>query len=259
MKVKLKVENLSKIFEFNGNYVKALDNINLEVYENEFLTVMGPSGCGKTTLLRIIAGLDYPTEGRVLLDGREVKGPGADRGVVFQQYTLMPWRTVLKNVTFGLELKGIPKKERIEIAKKYIKLVGLEGFENAYPYQLSGGMQQRVAIARTLANDPEIVLMDEPFAALDAQTRNILQNELLKIWQKQKKTVFFVTHSIDEAVYLSDRVVVLTARPGRIKEIIKIDLERPRDRTSIEFLEYRKKILEILKDEVLKTLKLKNI
>ena len=206
-------------------------------------------------MLRIIAGLDYPTEGKVLLDGREVREPGADRGVVFQQYTLMPWRTVLKNVTFGLELKGIPKNERIEIAKKFIKMVGLEGFEDAYPYQLSGGMQQRVAIARTLANNPEIVLMDEPFAALDAQTRNILQNELLKIWEKEKKTVFFVTHSVDEAVYLSDRVVVLTARPGKIKEIVEIDLERPRDRTSIEFLEYRKKILNILKDEVLKSLK----
>jgi NitT/TauT family transport system ATP-binding protein len=166
----------------------------------------------------------------------------------------MPWRTVLKNVTFGLELKGISKNERIEIARRFIKMVGLEGFEDAYPYQLSGGMQQRVAIARTLANDPEIVLMDEPFAALDAQTRNILQNELLRIWEQEKKTVFFVTHSVDEAVYLSDRVAVLTARPGRIKEIVEIDLERPRDRTSVEFLEYRKKILSILKDEVLKSL-----
>ena len=173
---------------------------------------------------------------------------------MFQQYTLMPWRTVLKNVTFGLELKGISKNERIEIARRFIKMVGLEGFEDAYPYQLSGGMQQRVAIARTLANDPEIVLMDEPFAALDAQTRNILQNELLRIWEQEKKTVFFVTHSVDEAVYLSDRVAVLTARPGRIKEIVEIDLERPRERTSVEFLEYRKKILNILKDEVLKSL-----
>ncbi|WP_423792292.1 ABC transporter ATP-binding protein [Methanocaldococcus indicus] len=255
MNVKLKIENLTKIFEYNRNKVKALENINLDVYENEFLTVMGPSGCGKTTLLRIIAGLDKPTEGKILLDGREVKGPGADRGVVFQQYTLMPWRTVLKNVTFGLEIKGIPKNERIEIAKKFIKMVGLEGFEDAYPWQLSGGMQQRVAIARTLANNPEIVLMDEPFAALDAQTRVILQNELLKIWEKDKKTVFFVTHSIDEAIYLSDRVVVLTARPGRIKDIVKIDLPRPRDRTSVEFLEYKRKIYDILKEEVIKALK----
>ncbi|WP_457611795.1 ABC transporter ATP-binding protein [Methanocaldococcus sp.] len=252
---KLVVENVSKVYEFNGNRVEALKNINLEIEENEFFTVMGPSGCGKTTLLRIIAGLENPTTGRVLLDGREVKGPGADRGVVFQQYTLMPWRTVLKNVTFGLELKGIPKKEREEIAKKFIEMVGLKGFENAYPHQLSGGMQQRVAIARTLANDPEVVLMDEPFAALDAQTRAILQNELLKIWEKDKKTVFFVTHSIDEAIYLSDRVAIMTARPGRIKEIIKIDLERPRDKNSVEFLEYRKKIVNILKEEVLKTIK----
>ena len=252
---KLVIENVSKVYEFNGNRVEALKNINLEIEENEFFTVMGPSGCGKTTLLRIIAGLENPTTGRVLLDGREVKGPGADRGVVFQQYTLMPWRTVLKNVTFGLELKGIPKKEREEIAKKFIEMVGLKGFENAYPHQLSGGMQQRVAIARTLANDPEVVLMDEPFAALDAQTRAILQNELLKIWEKDKKTVFFVTHSIDEAIYLSDRVAIMTARPGRIKEIIKIDLERPRDKNSVEFLEYRKKIVNILKEEVLKTIK----
>ncbi len=255
MEVKLKVVNLSKVFEFNGNKIKALENINLDVYENEFLTVMGPSGSGKTTLLRIIAGLEKPTEGKILLDGKEVKGPGADRGVVFQQYTLMPWRTVLKNVTFGLELKKIPKNERIKIAKKFIKIVGLEGFEDAYPWQLSGGMQQRVAIARTLANNPEIVLMDEPFAALDAQTRVIMQNELLKIWESEKKTVFFVTHSIDEAIYLSDRVVILTARPGKIKDIIEIDLDRPRDRTSVEFLKYRKIIYDILKEEVIKTIK----
>ncbi|WP_456419479.1 ABC transporter ATP-binding protein [Methanocaldococcus infernus] len=252
---KLIIENVSKVFKLEDKEVKALDNINLEIKENEFFTVMGPSGCGKTTLLRIIAGLEKPSSGKVLLDGKEVKGPGADRGVVFQQYTLMPWRTVLKNVTFGLELKGLPKEEREKIAKKFIELVGLKGFENAYPHQLSGGMQQRVAIARTLANNPEIVLMDEPFAALDAQTRAILQNELLKIWEKDKKTVFFVTHSIDEAIYLSDRVAIMTARPGRIKEIVEIDLERPRDKNSVEFLKYRKKIVEILKEEVLKTIK----
>ncbi|ADG13381.1 ABC transporter related protein [Methanocaldococcus infernus ME] len=252
---KLIIENVSKVFKLEDKEVKALDNINLEIKENEFFTVMGPSGCGKTTLLRIIAGLEKPSSGKVLLDGKEVKGPGADRGVVFQQYTLMPWRTVLKNVTFGLELKGLPKEERERIAKKFIELVGLKGFENAYPHQLSGGMQQRVAIARTLANNPEIVLMDEPFAALDAQTRAILQNELLKIWEKDKKTVFFVTHSIDEAIYLSDRVAIMTARPGRIKEIVEIDLERPRDKNSVEFLKYRKKIVEILKEEVLKTIK----
>ncbi|ENN95810.1 ABC transporter releated protein [Methanocaldococcus villosus KIN24-T80] len=253
--IKLKIEGLTKVFDVDGKKITALDDINLEVYKNEFLTVVGPSGCGKTTLLRIIAGLDKPTKGRILLDGKEIKGPGADRGVVFQQYTLLPWRNVIDNIAFGLELRGVPKKERYEIARKFIKLMGLEGFEKAYPYQLSGGMQQRVAIARTLANDPEIVLMDEPFAALDAQTRAILQNELLKIWQKDKKTIFFITHSIDEAVYLSDRVVVLTARPGKIKDIIEIPLERPRDKTSVEFLEYKKKIFEILKEEVLKTLK----
>jgi NitT/TauT family transport system ATP-binding protein len=252
---KLELMNITKKYITEKKELLAVDNVSLSVEENEFISIVGPSGCGKSTLLRIIAGLEKPTSGKVLLDGKEVKEPSAERGMVFQQYTLMPWRTVLKNVTFGLEIKKIPKEEQIKIAKKFIKMVGLEGFEDAYPYQLSGGMQQRVAIARTLANDPEIVLMDEPFGALDTQTRAILQNELLKIWQKEKKTVLFVTHSVDEAVYLSDRVVVMTARPGKIKKIIPIELKRPRDRTSIEFLEYKKKIVNELKDEVLKAMK----
>jgi NitT/TauT family transport system ATP-binding protein len=175
--------------------------------------------------------------------------------MVFQQYTLLPWRTVLENVTFGLEVKGMPKSERIDIARKFIKMVGLEGFEEAYPYELSGGMQQRVAIARTLANDPKIVLMDEPFGALDTQTRAILQDHLLKIWQKDRKTVVFVTHSVEEAIYLSDRVIIMTARPGKIKSVIDIDLERPRKRTSLEFLEYKKRIIDELKSEVFKSYK----
>ncbi|AEF95907.1 ABC transporter ATP-binding protein [Methanotorris igneus] len=252
---KLELINITKKYITEKKEILAVDNVSLSVEENEFISIVGPSGCGKSTLLRIIAGLEKPTSGKVLLDGKEVKEPSAERGMVFQQYTLMPWRTVLKNVTFGLEIKKIPKEEQIKIAKKFIKMVGLEGFEDAYPYQLSGGMQQRVAIARTLANDPEIVLMDEPFGALDTQTRAILQNELLKIWQKEKKTVLFVTHSVDEAVYLSDRIVVMTARPGKIKKIIPIELKRPRDRTSIEFLEYKKKIVDELKDEVLKAMK----
>ncbi|EHP86695.1 ABC transporter ATP-binding protein [Methanotorris formicicus] len=252
---KLELVNIVKKYITEKKELLAVDNVSLSVEENEFISIVGPSGCGKSTLLRIIAGLEKPTSGKVLLDGKEVREPSAERGMVFQQYTLMPWRTVLKNVTFGLEIKKIPKEEQIKVARKFIKMVGLEGFEDAYPHQLSGGMQQRVAIARTLANDPEIVLMDEPFGALDTQTRAILQNELLKIWQKEKKTVLFVTHSVDEAVYLSDKVVVMTARPGKIKKIVPIELKRPRDRTGIEFLEYKRKIVNELKDEVLKAMR----
>ena len=249
----LEIRNVSKKFVSKNREILAVDNISFNVKYNEFLSIVGPSGCGKSTLLRMIAGLEKPTSGEILMDGRRIEGPGAERGLVFQQYTLLPWRNVLDNVAFGLEIRGIPKKERYKIARRFIKMIGLEGFEEAYPYELSGGMQQRVAIARTLANDPKVVLMDEPFGALDTQTRTILQHELLKIWEKEKKTVLFVTHSVDEAIYLSDRVIVMTARPGRIKDIIPIDLERPRKRDSLEFIEYRKRIVNILKDEVLKS------
>ena len=253
MKNILEIKNVSKKFVSNNREILAVDNISFEVKYNEFLSIVGPSGCGKSTLLRMIAGLEKPTSGEILMEGRRIEGPGAERGLVFQQYTLLPWRNVLDNVAFGLEIRGVPKKERYEIARRFIKMIGMEGFEEAYPYELSGGMQQRVAIARTLANDPKVVLMDEPFAALDVQTRAILQHELLKIWEKEKKTVVFVTHSVEEAVYLSDRVIVMTARPGRIKDIIPIDLPRPRKRDSLEFIEYRKRIVNILKDEVLKS------
>jgi len=249
----LEIRNVSKKFVSKNREILAVDNISFNVKYNEFLSIVGPSGCGKSTLLRMIAGLEKPTSGEILMEGRRIEGPGAERGLVFQQYTLLPWRNVLDNVAFGLEIRGIPKKERYKIARRFIKMIGLEGFEEAYPYELSGGMQQRVAIARTLANDPKVVLMDEPFGALDTQTRTILQHELLKIWEKEKKTVLFVTHSVDEAIYLSDRVIVMTARPGRIKDIIPIDLERPRKRDSLEFIEYRKRIVNILKDEVLKS------
>lgn len=249
----LELKNIVKKFGNGKKDIVAVDDVDLTVKNNEFVSLVGPSGCGKSTILRMIAGLETPTSGGIYLDEKEVLGPDADRGMVFQQYTLLPWKTVLQNVTFGLEIKKIPKKERIEIAKKFIKMVGLEEFSDAYPYELSGGMQQRVAIARTLANDPKVVLMDEPFGALDTQTRTMLQDHMLKIWETEKKTIVFVTHSVDEAVYLSDKVVVMTARPGKIKTIIDIDLDRPRKRTSPEFIEYRKKIIEELKTEVLKT------
>jgi len=206
----LTIANVSRVFESETGRVEALRNINLEVFDKEFLCFIGPSGCGKTTLLRIVAGLDQPTSGKVLL----------------QEYSLFPWRTIIDNIAFGLEMKGEPMEERHRIALKYLELVGLEAFERSYPYQLSGGMRQRVAIARALANDPKVLLMDEPFGSVDAQTRNFLQGELLRIWCETRKTVLFITHSIDEAVYLADRVVVLSARPGEIREIIKVDLER---------------------------------
>ena len=249
----LELKNVVKKFVSEKKEILAVDNVSFTVDNNEFLSIVGPSGCGKSTLLRMIAGLEKPTSGEILLEGKKIEKPDAERGMVFQQYTLLPWRTVLGNVAFGLEIKGAPKEERNEIAKKFIKMIGLEGFEDSYPYELSGGMQQRVAIARTLANDPKIVLMDEPFGALDTQTRTILQNELLKIWEKDKKTVVFITHSVEEAVYLSDRVTIMTARPGKVKDIVDISLDRPRKRNTVEFLEYKKQIVDKLKDEVLKS------
>ncbi|HOQ19967.1 MAG TPA: ABC transporter ATP-binding protein [Methanothermobacter sp.] len=242
----LKIEGLSKKFKDRP----ILEDINLQVEDGEFLCIVGPSGCGKTTLLRIIAGLEEPTTGRVFADGKPVKGPGADRGFVFQQYTLFPWRTVLENVTFGLELKGLKEDEREKIAMEYLKLVGLEDFKDAYPYELSGGMKQRVAIVRALANNPKFLLMDEPFAALDIQTRNLLQKELLYIWEKTNETIIFVTHNVDEAVFLADRIVVLSARPGRILRTFKVEIERIRDRLSKDFLTLRGEILNILEKEV---------
>ena len=224
----------------------ALEDISIEVKPAEFLCIIGPSGCGKTTLLRMIAGLDHPSSGEIILDGKEVKGPSPDRGMVFQEFSLFPWRTVLKNVEFGLEIKGVGDKARGEIAEKYIELVGLQGFENHYPYELSGGMKQRVAIARALATEPSILLMDEPFGSVDAQTRNVLQEELLEIWKRTKKTVLFVTHSVDEAVYLADRVAVMSARPGCLVKCLDIDIPRPRKRTSLEVNEFREKLLMLL-------------
>ena len=228
----LEVRQLSKVFFEQNDPRKpglvALYDISLSVRKNEFVSLLGPSGCGKTTLIRIVAGLLPADRGEVFVNGREVTAPGRERCMVFQQFGLLPWRTVLSNVEFGLEIEGTPKEERREISEKYLELVGLKGFENYYPHQISGGMQQRVGIARALSKKPDILLMDEPFGAVDAQTREQLQEELLKIWAQTDTTVLFVTHSIDEAVYLSDRVVVMQARPGRIKEEVAVDLPRPR-------------------------------
>jgi ABC-type nitrate/sulfonate/bicarbonate transport system ATPase subunit len=228
----LEVRRLSKIFFEQNDPRKpglvALYNISLAIRKNEFVSLLGPSGCGKTTLIRIIAGLLTADRGEVLVNSQVVNSPGRDRCMVFQQFGLLPWRTVVSNVEFGLEIDGVPREERRALADKYLELVGLKGFENYYPHQISGGMQQRVGIARALSKKPEILLMDEPFGAVDAQTREQLQEELLKIWAQTETTVVFVTHSIDEAIYLSDRVVVMQARPGRIKEEVTVDLPRPR-------------------------------
>lgn len=249
---KILVEDLRKVFFNNGQETVALDGMGFDVKEEEFVAVVGPSGCGKTTILQIVDGLMKPTKGRVMVDGKPVIGPGQDRGIVFQEYSLFPWLTVRENIAFGLEIGNL-HQEKDRIVWKWIKMMGLEGFENSYPYTLSGGMKQRVAIARVFAYDPDVLLMDEPFAALDAQTRLALQLHLLKIWSETKKTVLFVTHSIEEAVFLADRIVVLTARPGRVKRIIKVDLPRPRWQyeasLSPKLLEIRHKIWSLLKEE----------
>jgi len=227
---KLVVQSLYHIYvERAGISLPVLENINISVEENEFVSIVGPSGCGKSTLLYIIAGLIKPTSGKIMINGKEITNPGPDRTIVFQNPTLFPWRTVLRNVTYGLEAIHLPMDEAKKRAMKFIELVGLKGFENYYPNRLSGGMQQRVNLARALVTNPEILLMDEPFAALDAQTREYMQTELLRIWSETRKTVIFVTHQIDESVYLSDKVIILSSRPGKIKKIIDVDLERPRN------------------------------
>lgn len=234
-----------------GRPFAALTGISLDVRAGEFLTLVGPSGCGKSTLLDLVAGLTTPTSGEILLDGAPISGPGLDRGIVFQQYALFPWRTALANIEFGLESKRVPRRERAELARHYLELVGLTGFGERYPHELSGGMRQRVAIARSLAFDPQVLLMDEPFAALDAQTRESLQEELLHIWDKTGKTIIFITHGIDEAVYLGQRVAVMTARPGRIKEIFQVDFDsRDGDlRANPAFGEYRHHVWTLLRED----------
>jgi NitT/TauT family transport system ATP-binding protein len=230
--------------------IVAIDGMDLDIGENEFLTILGPSGCGKTTLLNIVAGFDQATSGAVTLDGEPIRKPGPDRGVVFQEYALFPWLSVEQNIEFGLRERRIPKAQRRERVRKQIASIGLSGFERRYPQELSGGMRQRVALGRVLANDPKILLMDEPFAALDAQTRTIMQQELLFVWSAERRTALFITHNIEEAILLGDRVVVMTARPGRIKEIVRVALPRPRDVTSAEFNQMRRKVAALLEDEV---------
>ena len=256
MTAKIRFENVSKVFRARGATVTALDDITLEVHAGEFLVIVGPSGCGKSTLLDLLGGLATATSGRILVDGVPVTGPGLDRGVVFQQSALLPWRTAQGNVEFGLEAKGVPRRQRPARAREYLDLVGLSGFHDRYPHELSGGMKQRVAIARSLAFDPDVLLMDEPFAALDAQTRDGLQDELLRIWEKTGKTIVFITHGIEEAVYLGQRVAVMTSRPGRIKQIVDVPItarSATEDlRSDPEFTRYRHEIWSLLRDEVSK-------
>jgi NitT/TauT family transport system ATP-binding protein len=233
--------------------VRALNNFDIDVTSGEFLSIVGPSGCGKSTFLNAVLGLVKIDSGDLKLGGRVVDGPGTDRAMVFQEFGLLPWRTVLNNVELGLELKGVPTQVRRDTSDKLIEMVGLSGFEGHYPHELSGGMKQRVGLARALATDPDVLLMDEPFAALDAQTRDLMQVELLRIWQDSRKTVLFVTHQIDEAIYLSDRVMVMTKRPGRAKKIFDIPLPRPRDyemRVTPEFNDLKLQIWNELKDEI---------
>jgi NitT/TauT family transport system ATP-binding protein len=246
--VKLAIRDLSKVFVTGtGEKVPALGGINLTVEDEEFLCILGPSGCGKTTLLRIIAGLDTPTTGSIQVDGEALSGPSRRIAMIFQEYSLFPWRTVLQNVAFGLEVQGMDREERLAAARKYLDLVGLSSFEKNLPYELSGGMRQRVAVARALATEPTALLMDEPFGALDAQTRNLMQTELQEIWRKTRKTILFVTHSVDEAVFLADRIVVLTERPGRVREVVPVKkCPHPRDRTCGDFVEIRRHVLDLI-------------
>jgi len=242
----LEVKSVTKVF----NDFVVLKRVSMLAREGEFVCVVGPSGCGKTTLLRVIAGLERADEGGIYVDGKLMNEPSREKGMVFQEFALFPWRTVRKNVEFGLEYTEMLSVDRKSLSEKYIKLVGLYGWEDKYPHELSGGMKQRVAIARALVNDPKILLMDEPFASVDMQTRNVLQGELLRIWRETRKTIVFVTHNIDESVYLADRVIVLTSPPAGVKSVHKIGLKRPRNRTGLEFTKIREKILGGVAEEV---------
>jgi NitT/TauT family transport system ATP-binding protein len=243
------LKNVNKKFHDHEKDLEILKDIDLTIDDGEFLCIAGPSGCGKTTLLRMIAGLDFPNSGNITENGVTVESPSPERGFVFQQYSLFPWRTVLDNVAFSLEVKGIDTDERYSMARKYIEMVGLSSFEGSYPHQLSGGMKQRVAIARAMVNEPDSLLMDEPFAALDVLSRHKLQEELVRIWEEEHKTIVFVTHNVDEAVFLADRVVVLSPRPGKIIKTFNIELERIRDRTAPEFIALKKEITNLLESD----------
>ncbi len=241
-KVKLKLEHISQSYIVKNQVFDAAVDVSMEVRDSEFLVLLGPGRCGKTILLNMIAGLEKPVDGKIYLDGEEINGSDERIGMVFQKRALMPWKTVMQNVEFGPKIKGVPKEQRREIAQKYIDLVGLQGFEKSYPDELSGGMKQRVSIARAYANNPEILLMDEPFGALDAQTRYAMEEEVQRIWQAEKRTVIFVTNNIEEALYLADRIVLLSNCPAHVKAVYDINLPRPRDTIDPEFLRLRKEI-----------------
>lgn len=256
--IKVKIENVVKKFNGRNGEMVALNGVNLDIHENEFITVVGPSGCGKSTLLNIIAGLHEPTSGRVICNGKEVHGTGTDRGVVFQQYALFPWLTVKKNIKFALDMRGVKGEQAEAEIQKYLKMVDLEKFADHYPKELSGGMKQRVAIARAYAANPQVLLMDEPFGALDAQTRTQLQTELLETWEKDRKTCFFITHDVEEAIILAQKVIIMSARPGRIKSIIDIDIPYPRTqetKMTPRFLELKNEIWSQVYQEYLEVRK----
>jgi len=246
-RTKIRIEGVSMTFD---NGVTALERVNLELAENSFTCLLGPSGCGKSTLLGMIAGFVRPTAGRVLVDDAPVSGASADRGVVFQEYALFPWRTAIGNVEFGPLMRRQPRAQRRSLALDYLALVGLAGHESKYPFELSGGMKQRVALARAFANSPSVLLMDEPFGALDAQTREILQEEMVRIWQRERKTVVFVTHSISESLFLADRIVVMATKPGTIKTVIDVDLPHPRERTEPGFIALEREVKHLVREEV---------
>ena len=243
---KVAIRDLTKIFEGDHGTVTALDHVSASIREGEFLCLLGPSGCGKTTLLRLLGGLEQPTDGEITIGGNAVVAPGPERAFVFQEYALFPWKTVLENIEFGLHARGVSEEQRREVSVKLVDVMGLKGFDNAYPHALSGGMQQRVSIARALAVDPEVLLMDEPFGALDAQTRFAMQRELLRVWEIYHKTLVFVTHSIDEAIYLADRILMMSPRPGRIVEALQVEIPRPRSLTGAEFMRLKAHMLEFL-------------
>ncbi|MFG1421664.1 ABC transporter ATP-binding protein [Roseixanthobacter liquoris] len=249
---KIAVSNVTKVFSGKHGKVRALEPCNLSVAEGEFVCILGPSGCGKSTLLRMIAGLAEPSSGSLTIDGRPIRGPGPERGLVFQEYALFPWLTVLRNVMYGPVVRGIKPREAERIAREQIARVGLTGFENHFPRQLSGGMKQRIGIARVWANDPQVLLMDEPFGALDSITRGILQKDLLKLWLQERKTVLFVTHSVEEAIYLADTIVVMSARPGRITAVIRVEEPRPRDLLGPQALELRHRLTRLVEEHVVR-------